>query len=111
MTDICLERNKNITDISILGHCNAGRINGYDLCCCAVSMLSFTLMDSLKKLKLKGFDYSYGGGWCHIKFKNRGRNYTKALLVIETVMNGFELLRKKYPENINLQERSIQWKK
>ncbi len=106
MTDICLERDRKSTSVSILGHCNAGRINGYDLCCCAVSMLSFTLMDSLKRLNLKDFDYSYGGGTCHIKFKNRGRNLKKALLVIETVMNGFELLKNKYPENINLEKRS-----
>ncbi len=107
MTDIRLERKQNETSISIMGHCNAGRINGYDLCCCAVSMLSFTLMDSLKRLDLKGFSYSYGGGCCHIKFKNRGKNKKRAYMALETVMNGFELLKRKYPENINLEKRSM----
>ena len=50
MTEIVYEKNTDITEITVFGHCNAGRINGMDLCCCAVSMLIFTMLDTLRKL-------------------------------------------------------------
>ena len=49
MTQIVYEKNESTTDICIFGHCNAGRINGIDLCCCAVSMLVYTMLDTLGK--------------------------------------------------------------
>ena len=102
MTQICFETTKDTTDITIMGHCNAGKINGSDLCCCAVSMLVFTLMDSLKKLKLDGFTSGYGGGWCHVRFDNCSKNLADANTVIQTVLNGFHLLKGRFPSNIDI---------
>ena len=102
MTSVIYESFKNETSLCIMGHCNAGRINGMDLCCCAVSMLIFTMLDSLKRLKLRKYRYSYGGGWCHVTFQNRGGNFKKAQTIIETIMNGFELLEKKYPQKVKV---------
>lgn len=102
MTDIIYEPSRNVTELTVMGHCNAGRINGMDLCCCAVSMLIFTMLDTLGRLKLKDFRHSYGGGWCHVKFLNKGKDFKKAKTVIETVMNGFGLLEKRYPSNVKI---------
>ena len=102
MTEVIYEQNCSDTELTVFGHCNAGRINGMDLCCCGVSMLVFTMLESLKVLKLHGFRHSYGGGWCHVKFESKGRDYKKAKCIIATIMNGFGLLQKKYPENVKI---------
>ncbi len=107
MTQISLESLPHMTEITILGHCEAGRINGMDLCCCAVSILVYTLMDSLGKMKLSGFKRSYGGGWCHIRFDTKSKDYKKAMISIGTIMKGFRLLEKSYPTSINIKEANV----
>lgn len=102
MTEIILENTNTETSLCVMGHCNAGRINGMDLCCCAVSMLVFTMLQSLKKLKPCGFRYSYGGGWCHVNYIKTGREHSEANTVINTIMNGFDLLEKRYPNNVKV---------
>ena len=102
MTEVVYEKNNKAYELCIFGHCNAGRINGMDLCCCAVSMLVFTMLDSLRKLSLKNFRHSYGGGWCHVKFSNSSDDSGKAKCILETIMNGFSLLEKRYPSNVKV---------
>lgn len=102
MTEIVYEKDKESYELCVFGHCNAGRINGIDLCCCAVSMLIFTMLDSLRKLKLKNFCHSYGGGWCHVRFSKLSDDSGKAKCILETIMNGFSLLEKRYPSNVKV---------
>ena len=102
MTEIVYEKDKEFLEICVFGHCNAGRINGMDLCCCGVSMLVYTMLDSLRKLNLKKFRHSYGGGWCHVKFSLAGEDSDKGKCIIETILNGFSLLKKRYPGNVNV---------
>lgn len=102
MTEIYLKQNKTETQLAILGHCNAGRINGMDPCCCAVSMLVHTLLETLGKLNLKNYKGKCGGGWCSVRFWNRGRDARKAKLALDTVMNGFRLLSQAYPQNVRI---------
>ena len=102
MTEIRLGATEEKTEITVMGHCNAGRINGFDLCCCAVSMLTFTLMETLSKLNLDSYHASYGGGWCYISFSNCSQMMSKAKTAIDTIMNGYEMLEKSYPANINI---------
>ncbi|MBR3933729.1 MAG: ribosomal-processing cysteine protease Prp [Clostridia bacterium] len=102
MTQIVYEKNPSCTELTVMGHCNAGRVNGMDLCCCAVSMLVFTILETLARYSLKGYRYSYGGGWCHIKFLNKGKDYKKAGYATEAIMNGFGLLEKRYPSSVKV---------
>ena len=102
MTEIVYENRGKEYELCVFGHCNAGRINGMDLCCCAVSMLVYTMLDSLRKLKLKNFRHSYGGGWCHVKFSSFSEDGEKAKCILDTMVNGFSLLEKRYPSSIKL---------
>ena len=102
MTEVCMESTPEIVEITVLGHCNAGRINGMDLCCCAVSTLVYTLMESLSRMKLSDFKRSYGGGWCHIRFGKKSKDFSEAMIAANTIMNGFNLLEKSYPTSVNI---------
>ena len=102
MTEITYEKHSDFTELTVMGHCNAGRINGMDLCCCAVSMLVFTLLKTLEKYLLKNYRYSYGGGWCHVRFLNNSGDFEKAITVIESIVTGFELLEKRYPSSVKV---------
>ena len=102
MTEICKSITPDTVDITILGHCDAGRINGMDLCCCAVSMLTYTLMEALGGMRLKNFKSTYGGGWCHIHFGTNSKDKSKAMIAIDTIMKGFSLLERAYPTSVNI---------
>jgi len=102
MTEITYEKYPSYTELTVMGHCNAGRINGMDLCCCAVSMLIFTMLETLGKYILEDYRYSYGGGWCHVKFSNKGEDFKNAITVTDTMINGFRLLEKRYPSSITV---------
>ncbi|MBE7051899.1 MAG: ribosomal-processing cysteine protease Prp [Ruminococcaceae bacterium] len=102
MTQVFYEHTPPFTEFTVAGHCNAGKINGIDLCCCAVSMLVFTVMESLSAMKLKNFKSSYSGGWCHIRFENSSEDADKAKTVLSAIMKGFGLLEKTYPSNIKI---------
>ena len=102
MTEITYEKTQDYTEITVMGHCNAGRINGMDLCCCGVSMLVFTLLDTLSGYDLEGYRHSYGGGWCHVKFLNNGKNFKKAIVATDAIFNGFQLLENRYPSSVKI---------
>lgn len=102
MTQIERCSGSSFSELTVLGHCNAGKINGMDLCCCAVSMLVFTIMEALSKMNLKNLKSEYRGGWCHIRYDNNSRDSKKAHTAMDTIMGGFELLQKSYPSNITI---------
>lgn len=104
MTEIHRQVTPRHVELTVLGHCNAGRINGTDLCCCAVSMLVYTIMKTLEDLNLKALTQHYGGGWCKIRFERKSPDRKTAAVALDTVMNGFRLLEKSYPANIKIYE-------
>lgn len=102
MTNIELSLNPRCTKINIHGHSRGKRTNGIDLCCCSVSTLCYTLTKPLLNLNLPQFSYILQKGECSLSFANRGPDVCRAFAAIETVMNGFKLLKETYPQNINL---------
>ena len=102
MTEIHFKHDTAQTDVLGLGHCNAGRGNGNDLCCCAVSTLVYTLLEALSRLNLKSYKGKYGGGWCHIGFSAKSPDIKRASECIKTVFAGFELLQQNYPSSIKI---------
>ena len=101
MTEVfCKYRPK--VSVTIQGHSNAERKNGNDLCCCAVSMLSYTLMSRLKELKLKNKIIFFKDGYVHVEFAPKGVNGSKGIEAVSTVMSGFNLLMEEYPHNIKV---------
>ena len=105
MTEVHKEISAGMVELTVLGHCDAGRINGNDLCCCGVSMLVYTIMNTLEKLKLNNLKQHYGGGWCKIRFDRKSPDTKPALVAVDTVMNGFELLEEAYPANIKVYDK------
>jgi len=105
MTQVCYENSGGKADLTVMGHCDAGRINGMDLCCCAVSMLTYTAMEALGAMQLSGFRSSYGGGWCHICFDTNSADIDKAVIAIDTLMKGYALLARSYPDNVTIKRR------
>ncbi len=86
--------------VQISGHAGAKRQNGADLCCAAESMLAFTLADTLNRLNLPKLKTVIYDGYMCISF---GLFTTKAFAAISalyTVLNGFRLVCKKYPQNV-----------
>lgn len=110
MTEVHRQISSDAVELTVLGHCNAGRINGTDLCCCAVSMLVYTIMDTLGRLNLKNLKQHYGGGWCKIRYDRVSPDSGIASVALDTVMNGFELLEKSYPANLKIYENERKWK-
>lgn len=103
MTSISFKSDRQKTTVTVLGHCNSKRVNGIDLCCCAVSVLCTTLAQSLLKLNLPGFSYTLEKGYCTLCFETDKAKSQKASTVIDTVMNGFYLLKGTYPHNISIE--------
>lgn len=110
MTEVHRQISSGTVELTVLGHCDAGRINGNDLCCCGVSMLVYTIMNTLEKLKLSNLSQHYGGGWCKIRFDRLSPDADSASVALDTVMNGFELLEKSYPSNLKIYENEREWK-
>ncbi|MBQ4526960.1 MAG: ribosomal-processing cysteine protease Prp [Clostridia bacterium] len=102
MTEVIYTTDANTTAFTVSGHSNAPRINGADLCCCSVSTLVFTLMKALSKENLPGYHHSFSKGLCSVTFNSCADVPCKAHSIIDTIMNGFELLRQTYPDYIKI---------
>jgi len=109
MTEVHRQLSAEAVELTVLGHCNAGRINGTDLCCCAVSMLVYTIMETLGRLNLKNLSQHYGGGWCKIRYDRMSPDVDVASVALDTVMIGFELLEKSYPANLKIYKNERTW--
>ncbi len=93
-------KNKLKTVFAISGHCNSTRVNGYDLCCCAASMLCSALESYLADKKLKNLKLSKDDGYFCASFDRCGMTSVKAIEVLEAFFRGFKLLEEAYPSNI-----------
>ncbi len=100
MTKVMLEKNKLKALFIISGHCDAKRVKGYDLCCCAASMMCGLLEDYLTRKNLKNLKIKKDDGYFCASFDRCGISAVKAVEVLEAVFGGYQLLEDIYPSNI-----------
>ena len=103
---ICITRH-NATAVTVEGHACADDY-GKDLVCAAVSALVLTLEANLKRMHRKGQLCSVmvhlEPGKARLRCRP-GKEYRSAAAeVFGTVCVGFELLAKKYPQNVQYQQ-------
>ncbi len=101
MTKITYKFGKRI-ELTVSGHAGAADENGVDLCCAAASMLSFTLMQAIKDMPLRGKKICYADGYAHIGFRNTVGSRGAAAVVC-AILNGFRLLKEEYPDNVGIE--------
>jgi uncharacterized protein YsxB (DUF464 family) len=91
-------------DIKITGHANHGK-KGEDIICAGVSMLFYTLAQSLSEsmhmLKTEPIIENDDGNG-HIQCVPKPEYEANVSLIYWTVLNGFDLLAKEYKKNVNL---------
>lgn len=90
--------------LEIRGHANLAP-RGEDLVCCAVSTLTVTLAQNLKRLEQEG------KGECRVRMipgkaelvcKPKDRFRKEATLVYQTVSTGLQWLSRAFPENVTV---------
>lgn len=91
--------------VIISGHACAERSpEGNDLCCAAESMLACTLVDTVEKLPLM-YRYIYvTEGYVHVAFSVFGIFGIGAVATLRTIVNGYKLLARRYPDNVSVKK-------
>jgi uncharacterized protein YsxB (DUF464 family) len=102
MTNVSCENDRGAYSILIEGH--AGFSNGLDIVCSAASILTFTLMNAIENKEMDYKEISYDSGEAKLHFKPTPENASEVNTIIETIMLGFTLLEKEYPDNV-----SVEW--
>lgn len=86
------------------GHAGAGKDAGYDMVCCAVSTLMFTLVAALDVYGVEA-DGHAADGYLRIRAKPNKQKRVQTATAFETVAAGMELLAGKYPEHVKFEIR------
>ena len=100
---INIKFNPSEYELSISGHANQSK-KGKDIVCAAVSILYFTLVESLNNFDEKAYEgkieYSFSDGNGAVKVKPKKEYEQTITLVYYTVLNGLSLLAEEYPQFI-----------
>lgn len=87
-------------EIHAKGHANYAE-RGKDIVCASVSILIYTLIESIDEKDLSApAVIEIREGETLIRVKPKSENKGKICAVFEVIANGFELLQKKFPENV-----------
>lgn len=101
MTTITYKKVQDIYRLSVNGHANYAE-EGKDIVCSAVSILSFAAINYLEKAEEVGeadiYEIMVRDGNVDIVFKP---NNEAILEGIQSVLEGYKLLAKNYPKNVN----------
>lgn len=105
MTKCKIVKDNNRYQVDISGH--AGFSPGNDPVCAAISILSFTLMQMVTDMEATGgfreFYNDYRSGVVHVDVTTASHARTELEGIIRTIRTGFELLQKRYPNNLQLE--------
>ena len=101
---INIKFNPNTYELDITGHAEHGK-KGEDIVCAAISILFYTLAESLTQCKNMleddmTFEYEDGNG--HISCKPKNEFEANISLTYWTILNGFQLISENYKKNVNL---------
>ena len=90
--------------LDITGHAEHGK-KGEDIVCSAISILFYTLAESLNNCKdmlEEAMTYNEEDGNGHISCKPKAEYEANISLIYWTILNGFQLLADNYEKNVKL---------
>ena len=100
---ITVEIDKTSYDVKISGHAGYEEKEGKDIVCAAVSILTYTLEDTLDKHAKYMLDYRYeDNGEVRVKCVPHEGYAGDIDLILEYFTNGIRLLHDHYPNNVLL---------
>ena len=97
MTNVKVTKENRVYQIDILGHAGNNDV------CRAVSTLGFTLMCALDNEGTKDKEIDYRDGEIRIKVEPTEDTEIQIESIINTVMLGYAMLEKGYPENVKIE--------
>ena len=95
--------NPNTFTIDITGHAEHGK-KGEDIVCSAISILFYTLGESLissKQMMSEDIVFIDEDGNGHLSCKPKEEYQANVSLIYWTILTGFELIAKNYEKNVN----------
>ena len=96
--------NPNTFTVDITGHAEHGK-KGEDIVCSAISILFYTLAQSLyesKEMMAEDIVYSNDDGNGHLSCKPKAEYEANVSLIYWTILTGFDLVAKNYEKNVTL---------
>ena len=90
--------------MSAEGHAGAPKDAGYDMACCGVSALMFSLVAALDNYGIEA-EVCCGDGLLRIKANGDDEMAGIAQTVLDTIAAGLELVAGKYPEYVSFEVR------
>ena len=89
------------------GHAGGKKVRGYDLVCCAVSVLTQTGANALFTVAGIEPEVSVRDGFlsCYLPQKMEEQQMDKAQIVLRTMMTGLTDIQKIYPKLIRIQQK------
>ena len=89
------------------GHAGGKKVRGYDLVCCAVSVLTQTAVNALESITGKAPVVSVQDGFlrCYLPEGLDDRQMDQAQTILATIMQGLTDIQKIYPTLVRIQHR------
>ena len=101
MTTAVFSKTRHMHSAVISGHADFAKP---DTVCAAASMLGCLLIEMLKNEK--HFSFFTSGAYIELKAERAPRTD----IIVETIKRGFEMLSKRYPENVRVISGGCTWK-
>ena len=89
------------------GHAGGKKVRGYDLVCCAVSVLTQTAVNALESITGVQPEVTVQDGFlrCHLSNALDDKQMEQSQIVLRTIMQGLTDIQKIYPTLVRIQHR------
>ena len=102
MTQVSFNITENKCVLQVEGHADYSS-RGTDIVCSAVSILSYTIAESIENIEAKEKVIDIADGHVYIEVTPLDVvSKAVCLIAFDTVMKGFELLAESYPDNVRI---------